>query len=124
MNHKALFAAALLPLLASTAWSADCTYPRAPAKLPDGNVATIDEMKAAKTEVEAYNKTMDSYLECIKVAYDEDIAKQGSTLTEEQKAQRATVHDQKNRAASDEVQAVAAKFNEQVRAYRSKHPPK
>lgn len=124
MNYKAIAAAALLPLLASTAWSADCTYPRAPAKIPDGNVASLDEMKAAKTEVETYNKVMDAYLECIKVAYDEDLAKQGASLTEEQKAQRATVHDQKNRAASDEVQAVAAKFNEQVRAYRAKHPPK
>ena len=124
MKYKVVLAAALLPLLASTAWSAECSYPRAPAKLPDGNVATLDEMKVAKTEVEAYNKLMDSYLECIKVAYDEDLAKQGSALTEEQKAQRATVHDQKNRAASDEVQAVAARFNEQVRAYRAKHPPK
>lgn len=124
MKLKALAAAALLPMLATAAWSAECTYPRAPAKLPDGNVASLDEMKAAKTEVETYNKTMDAYLDCIKVAYDEDLAKQGANLTEEQKAQRATVHDQKNRAASDEVQAVAAKFNDQVRAYRTKHPPK
>lgn len=124
MKRTICLVAALLPVLASTAWSAECTYPRAPAKIPDGNVATIDEMKVAKSEVEAYNKQMDTYLDCIKVAYDEDLAKQGANLSEEQKAQRATVHDQKNRAASDEVQAVAARFNEQVRAYRAKHPPK
>jgi hypothetical protein len=125
MKQRLILAAAVLPLLLSTAtWAAECTYPRAPAKLPDGNVASLDEMKAGKTQVETYNKEMDSYLECIKVAYDAELQKAGPTLTEEQKVQRATMHDQKNKAAADEVVSVAARFNEQVRAYKAKHPPK
>ena len=103
---------------------ADCSYPKAPAKLPDGNTAALEEMMTAKKSVEQYNKDMEAYLSCIKLEHDDAIAKQGATATEETKKQMAIVHAQKNDAAVDELQGVAARFNEQVRAYKAKHPSK
>lgn len=115
---------AILSLGAAAAAQADCTYPRAPERIPDGSAASLDEMKAAKGQVEKYNKDMEAYLSCIKLEHDDSIAKQGSALTEEQKKQLAQVYAQKNDAAVDELQAVAGRFNEQVKAYKAKHPVK
>ena len=103
---------------------ADCSYPKAPANLPDGNTAALEEMMSAKKSVEQYNKDMEAYLSCIKLEADEAFAKQGTAATEESKKQMAAVYVQKNDAAVDELQAVAARFNEQVRAYKAKHPSK
>jgi hypothetical protein len=103
---------------------ADCSYPKAPAKIPDGNVAALEEMVAAKNAVQGYNKEMDAYLACIKLEQDDTVAKQGTALTEDQKKQINAMYAQKNDAAVDELQAVAARLNEQIRVYKAKHPPK
>jgi hypothetical protein len=116
-----------LTLLAATFGApafADCSYPKAPAKIPDGNVAALEEMVAAKNAVQAYNKEMDAYLGCIKLEQDDTVAKQGTTLSEDQKKQIAAMYAQKNDAAVDELQGVAARLNEQIRIYKAKHPSK
>jgi len=105
--------------IASPAWAA-CTYPAAPAKLPDGNTASRDEMVAGKKLVETYNADMNTYLGCIKQEYDDAVAKQAATLTEEQKQQMAARYTAKNDAAVDELQGVAARFNEQLRVFKAK----
>ncbi len=105
--------------LSSPAWAA-CNYPAAPAKLPDGNTASRDEMVAGKKLVESYNNDMNAYLGCIKKEYDESVAKQAATLTEEQKQQMAARYTAKNDAAVDELQSVAARFNEQLRVFKAK----
>ena len=115
---------ALLPLGVAATAQADCNYPRAPDRMPDGNTASLDDMKTAKGQVEKYNKDMEAYLSCIKLEHDDVVAKQGSALSEDQKKQIATMHAQKNDAAVDELQAVASRFNDQVRAYKAKHPSK
>jgi hypothetical protein len=115
---------ALLPLSFVAVANADCNYPRAPDRMPDGSSASLDDMKVAKGQVEKYNKEMETYLSCIKLEHDDAVAKQGSALTEDQKKQMATMHAQKNDAAVDELQAVASRFNDQVRAYKAKHPSK
>ncbi|MEP7314215.1 MAG: hypothetical protein ABI859_16650 [Pseudomonadota bacterium] len=103
---------------------ADCSYPKAPAKLPDGNTAALEEMMTAKKSVDQYNKEMEAYLSCIKLEHDDAIAKQGAAASEDAKKQMAAMYVQKNDAAVDELQGVAARFNEQVRAYKAKHPSK
>jgi hypothetical protein len=100
---------------------ADCTYPRAPGKLPDGSSATRDDMVAAKKQVDQYNLDMTAYLTCIKTEHDDAVGKQAATLSEEQKQQMAARYTQKNDAAVDELQDVVGRFNEQLRAYKAKN---
>ncbi len=118
---RSLILVAATAAFASTAW-ADCTYPKAPGKIPDGNTAPREEMLAAKKQVDQYNADINAYLACLKTEHDASIAKGGSTLTEDQKRQMATMYTQKNDAAIDELTAVANRFNEQVRAYKAKNP--
>jgi hypothetical protein len=121
---KRLIGLTLLAATFSLPVMADCTYPKAPAKIPDGNAAALEEMVAAKKSVEAYNKEMDAYLACIKLEQDDTVAKGGTSLTEDQKKQVAAMYAQKNDAAVDELQGIAARLNEQIRVYKAKHPSK
>jgi hypothetical protein len=103
---------------------ADCSYPKAPGKIPDGNTAALEDMVSAKNAVQAYNKEMDAYLGCIKLEQDDTVTKQGANLTEDRKKQIAAMYAQKNDAAVDELQGIAARLNEQIRIYKAKHPSK
>jgi hypothetical protein len=121
---KLVIATALLAALSTVPAMADCTYPRAPGKIPDGNTATLEEMVTVKKAVELYNKDMEAYLSCIKLEHDDAIAKQGETATPAQTKQIEDRNTQKNNAAVDELKSVAERFNEQVRAYKAKHAAK
>jgi hypothetical protein len=124
MKKKLLPLFAIVSLGAAAFAQADCTYPRAPDRMPDGSTASLDDMKSAKSQVEKYNKDMEAYLSCIKLEHDDTVAKQGSALSEDQRKQMALMYAQKNDAAVDELQAVASRFNDQVKAYKAKHPSK
>ncbi|MDR2215443.1 MAG: hypothetical protein LBE59_06350 [Nevskiaceae bacterium] len=116
---KSLLALAIAACFTTAAF-ADCTYPRAPGKAPDGNVATRDEMVAANKAVKDYNDAMNVYLKCIKDEVDAALAKDGASLTEDQKRQMAAMYAQKNDSAVDELTTVANALNEQIRVFKAK----
>jgi hypothetical protein len=120
---KHLFKALILVgALAGTQAYAACDYPIAPGKFPDGTQATKDEMITAKHAVEKYNTDIDAYLTCIQSEYDAKVASLPDA-TADQKAEMLKVQDQKHNAAVEEVTAVAARFNEQLRAWKAKNMP-
>lgn len=118
MKHQLLAAVVLAGGFVMQA-NAACDYPVAPGKFPDGNQATLDEMKAAKASVVKYNADMETYLECIKTEYDAQVAAK-TDATPQQKAEMDKVQTQKHNAAVDEVTEVTNRFNEQLRAYKAK----
>jgi hypothetical protein len=107
----------------------ECTYPKAPESLPNGETATKEEMLAAKQVVGKYNDEMTAYLNCIKLESDEDLAAmekeaeqsdEGKKALAAKKQEYALKHTQKHNAAVDEVTSVVERFNEQVRLYKKK----
>ena len=103
---------------------ADCTYPRAPDKIPDGATASKDEMIAGKNEVSRYNNEMTAYLDCIKLEIAAATPKDPSKLSKDDKAKAAEqekVLTQKNNAAVDELNAVVGRFNEQLKIWKAKN---
>ena len=103
---------------------ADCTYPRAPASIPDGATASKDEMIAGKNEVSRYNNEMTAYLDCIKLEIAAASPKDTSKMSKDDKAKAAEqekVLTQKNNAAVDELQGVVGRFNEQLKLWKAKH---
>jgi hypothetical protein len=103
---------------------ADCTYPRAPASIPDGNTASKDEMIAAKNDVARYNNEMNAYLDCIKLEIQAATPKDPSKLSKDEKAkaeEQEKMLTQKNNAAVDELQQVVGRFNEQLKAWKAAH---
>ena len=122
---KALFAITALAALASPVY-ADCSYPSPPTKIPDGNTATKQEMIAAHEVVTQYNKDINAYVACIKLEHEAAKTKAGDKPTPEQKAdmeRMERVEVQKNNAAVDQLQSIAARFNEQLRIYNAKNDP-
>jgi hypothetical protein len=118
MKQHVLCALALSLGLALQA-NAACDYPVAPGKFPDGNAATLEEMKTAKASVVKYNADMETYLVCIKTEYEAKVAGQPDA-TKQQKDEMERVQGQKHNAAVEEVTAVTERFNEQLRAYKAK----
>ena len=120
MKVSILAATLALTIAGGPAYAA-CSYPKAPEKLPDGTVASKDEMLAGKKLVEQYNKDMEAYLACIKLEFDTQLAADAATLTPEQKAELDKRQMQKHNAAIDELEAVAGRFNEQIKAFNKAH---
>jgi hypothetical protein len=111
--------AALAALTAGPAY-ADCPYPAAPAKIPDGATATMEEMIAGQKAVKEYDTAINQYVACIDKELQESVAKAGDKLKPEQKADMEKVEAQKHNAAIDQEQSVADRFNEQVKAFKAR----
>ena len=119
---KALFAITAAAALAGPVY-ADCSYPPPPAKLPDGATATMEEMLEGKKAVTQYNKDINAYVACIKLEHETAVTNAGDKITPQQKAEMEKMEVQKNNAAVDQLQTIADRFNEQVRAYKQAHDP-
>jgi hypothetical protein len=112
----------VLALGAAATAQADCTYPRAPDKIPDGATASKDEMVAAKNDVSRYNNEMNAYLDCIKLEI--QAIPKDAKMSKDEKAKaeaQEKLLDQKNNAAVDELQSVATRFNEQLKIWKAKN---
>ena len=116
---KALLAMAFAAATAAPVY-AECPYPQAPTKIPDGATATLQEMVDGQKAVGAYQKAINDYTACIDKELDDQLAKGGDKLKPEQKAEMQKVEAQKHNAAVDQLQAIADRFNEQVKVFKAK----
>ncbi len=96
-----------LAYAASAPARADCVLPPAPSKIPDGNSASEQEMLTAMQTLKEYNSDVDTYTKCL------DFEAKQNRLS---KGEQERLHN----AAVDTLQKIAAKFNEQVRTFKSK----
>lgn len=115
MNRKLLSIGAALAFAACAATAqAECTFPKAPATIPDGKTASEPEMVAAMQAFKAYNDEVNAFGACLE---EETKSKAAGTA---QLMQLKTMQAKKHNAAIDELQAKAKLFNEQVRIFKNK----
>jgi hypothetical protein len=115
---KKMIKIAVAVLFATTApFAFACDYPER-ADVPDGATASKEDMLEGQTAVKDYMAAMESYLSCIEQEEKDTIASM-SEITEEEKASRDEALTKKYNAAVEEMELVAAQFNEQVRAYKA-----
>jgi uncharacterized protein YfkK (UPF0435 family) len=105
-------------LAASGAAEAACIYPRAPDRVPDGATATYEEMAAAQKAVQQFNNDINSYNACLDLEM--TMLEQSGNLDENRLAELREMQAKKNNAAVDEVQALADRFNEQLRIFKAR----
>ena len=95
-----------------------CDYPER-VSIPNGTVATKDEMVAGQRGVKKYMLDMEEYLDCI--AEDDEKLRAGienpDLLVE---AQRDEMLVKKHNAAVEEMEKLAADYNEAVRTYKAR----
>jgi outer membrane murein-binding lipoprotein Lpp len=82
--------------------------------VPDGSEATMDQMVTAQQQVRAYVAAMEEYLACV----NDELETAGDDAPEEYKSLLITRHN----TAVNEMEAVAAAFNEEVQAYKAANP--
>jgi hypothetical protein len=113
-----------MALIATGPAFADCPYPPAPAKLPDGATATMQDMLEGQKTVKEYEKSINEYTACIDKEVEDQIAKAGDQLKPDRKTEMQRVEAQKHNAAVDQLQSVADRFNEQVKVFKAKQADK
>ncbi len=109
-----------LALLMAAAANAECTYPKEPSNTPDGTTATQDEMVAGMKAVKEYNGQVTAYLSCLEQEMGTRIEAAGPDAPAEQIEQIKAIHTKRHNAAVEALEQHAARFNEQVKAFKSR----
>lgn len=121
MKGRIYSALILAGLLSVGAASAECIYPKAPAAIPNGAKATEAEMVAGMNSVKEYNAQVTAYLSCLDMQMETDIAAAGTEAPADQVAQIKGIAAKRHNAAVDELEAYAARFNEQVKSFKAQN---
>jgi hypothetical protein len=126
---KALHSLAVVAALAAGNSYAACSYPTAPDTIPDGNTATLEQMVATQKAVKAFDEAINAYTSCLKLESDAALAKvaegpDDAKKKEEQKKDLERMQVQKHNAAVEADEALAARFNEQLKTFKAKNARK
>lgn len=95
-----------------------CDYPTK-AEIPNGATASKEDMIAGQTAVKEYMAAMETYLACIEQDEKDTVAAM-TEITDEERASRDAALTKKYNAGIEEMELLAARFNEEVRAYKAK----
>lgn len=111
---KVLTSLVLTTIVSGYGFAAAACEPPSPVTMPDGATSTREQMLAAQAQVRAYQDAMNKFVACI----DSEAEAQGEQAPAEFKSLMVERHN----AAVTEMEAVAAAFNEQLRAFRAANP--
>ncbi len=95
-----------------------CEYPER-IDIPNGSSATKDEMVAGQKDVKKFMADMEDYIACLdeeEEQHSADVEEPDSSVD----AQRDQMLVKKHNAAVDDMEKVAAAFNEEVRVYKGR----
>jgi hypothetical protein len=106
---------------AASAALQDCAR-AVPPSIPDGERATAAEMAAARAAFQEYDKATNAYVHCVDAAIDRVSAQYAAVASPEELKTLTAFGVGAHDTAIDQEQAVADRFNGQIRAYRAKHP--
>jgi len=99
----------------------DCAPATAPS-VPDGATASREEITAARSAFQAYDTATNSYVHCVDSTINHIATQHAGVASQDElnslKAFGLGAHD----TAIDQEQAVADRFNAQIRTYKAKHP--
>jgi hypothetical protein len=104
----AALVAGVVGMVALPAHAGDCQLPPAPSKVLDASTASEQEMLSAMDTLKQYNGDVNVYLKCLE-------------FEEKQNHVTSSDREREHNAAVAQLEKVAAKFNEQVRAFKAKH---
>lgn len=108
MLAAAALAAAVILLPSRPVLAGECVLPPPPSKIPDGATASKQQMITAMNTLKEYNGDVNVYLKCL------DFETRENRMTSD-------VSTLKHNTAVSQLQAVAQKFNKEVRRFKSRH---
>ena len=110
-----LIGAVCFLLIAQTSFA--CDYP-ARVDVPNGESASKEDMIDGQRNVKAYVAAMEAYLDCL--VEEEKTTRASLELTADDEQQREDMLNKKYNAAVEEMETLAARFNQQVQAYKAR----
>jgi len=119
-----IVSALLTGLLLTGFANAECVYPKAPSSIPDGKTASEEDMLNGMRAVKEYNAQVTAYLSCLDMQTQTDITNAGADAPAETIAQIKAINAKRHNAAVEALEAHAARFNEQVKAFKSRDKSK
>lgn len=97
-----------------------CDYPQKPV-IPEGSTASKEEMIAASKAVKTFQSEMVTYRECVDAESSAKVAELEIGQADEETIDNSKLAAAKKYNASvDDEELIVARFNESVRAYKSK----
>ncbi len=96
-----------------------CDYPER-FSIPNGSSATKDEMVAGQRGVKKFMADMEEYIACIEEGEDKKNRASIEKPDPIDQALRDEMLIKKHNAAVDDMEKVAAQFNEEVRTYKAR----
>jgi len=109
-----LIAAVLLSVVSTQAF-AECDEPSSPI-IPDGNVASLDELVSAQKAIKMFQTSLNDYRDCLK-GMEESIDPEAADAQE----QSATILASYNGSVDNEA-LIAEEFNVAVREFKARQP--
>lgn len=120
MKFQVRCVVALAGALVAGAAGAECVYPKAPTNTPDGATATKEEMVEGMKAMKTYNEEVTAYLSCLEMEMNSRIEAVGADAPPDQVSQIKAIHTKRHNAAIDELEAHAARFNEEVKTFKER----
>jgi len=105
-----------IPEVAADPSVTECTEAAAPI-IPDGNVASEDELLAAQKAFKAYQANVEEYRDCLLVLKANTEAME---LSPEELESKLADNLAADNASVDKIEAVAEEFNKAVRAFKAR----
>jgi hypothetical protein len=103
---------------------AACPYPQAPQSVPNGGYASKDEMLAAQQAIKDYRDEVEnSFLPCLDQEKAEALANLDPNAAnyQEMKTLIESIHAKRHNAAIDELQAMALRWSEEIKAFNARN---
>jgi hypothetical protein len=97
-----------------------CGAPAAPPEVPDGATATREQMVAAHATVKAFDEATTIYSQCVDATAYQATVQFKATATEADNAAVGSLQTQLHNAAIDRDQALANRFNVQLRLFKAR----
>ena len=112
MNRLSCLLTAAAVVFAAGSAGAACNAPGPAPAIPDGSTATLDQMKAAQKEVQAYVNVLQTYQDCMEQAITE--APKDMSPEDKQK-----MREQGNNAV-DQATALSAAYSAQAKLFTAR----
>ena len=111
-----------LALVSSAAIAEDCVAPDAPAGLPDGATASMEEMLEGQKTVKAFQAANLDYMKCLEPQIEAATpAATADDASDEAKDALKALEESYNAAVSQEEE-LAGQFNTEIREYKAANP--
>ena len=97
-----------------------CGAPAPPSDVPDGATATREQMVAAHATVKAFDEATTIYTQCVDSTAYQATVQFKAVATSADTAALSALQTQLHNAAIDRDQAVASRFNVQLRRFKAR----